>query len=387
MSLKRYSHEELLEICTNKVYEYIAEGNTLYLGDRPVEGFSGKSIPRLLMNKRLVRIKDLIDRLGEICDLMHQAKNDTENKMIEDTIRLIINEIWEEEDSCIKVQKVLYTKYGAHVHASRTCFEVPLNKHLNAFYDDLNINVAMYDDLSTLACNSIYTENLKGESTQKIKDIVEIINKDKRLAKELKKLVEETFKVNNIPHSNCRVDEWEKMNREERIAYAKENMLITHMTLVRADSLLSNSNINIFLVGEAEEPYCTLGDSSQTNLTKEFADFNKVTLAMTQKIKNNDLQQYIQTKIDMDKENLKVLAEYEVGEDLYKILATPEEDMLYIRYTCPSTGRVYYNRLNEENLKLSKYFKDEDYKSYILAWWNITHLDGNPLSERKPIRC
>ena len=77
--------------------------------------------------------------------------------------------------------------------------------------------------------------------------------------------------------------------------------------------------------------------------------------------------------------------------DRYSIhQAPPDEDGeidLYIRYICRSTGRVYYNRLNINNLKLSSFFEENDYDTYSKAWWNLNTLGENPDDERPVIRC
>ena len=45
-------------------------------------------------------------------------------------------------------------------------------------------------------------------------------------------------------------------------------------------------------------------------LGEEYADFNTLTLKKTMEIQNNDLRQFFQTKIDLDKENMKVSNSY-----------------------------------------------------------------------------
>ena len=85
------------------------------------------------------------------------------------------------------------------------------------------------------------------------------------------------------------------------------------------------------------------------------------------------MKQFIQSKLDLDKETcMEKLADKYVGNDNYQILKDTENPVdydsrswgwssqmsdLYIRYICPSTGRVYFNNLNLSNLKLSEYFK------------------------------
>ena len=59
---------------------------------------------------------------------------------------------------------------------------------------------------------------------------------------------------------------------------------------------------------------------------------------------------------------------------------------MFIRYVCPSTGRVYYNPINTEFLAYSEYFKEGDYNSYLEAWWNVCHVGANP-REGMMARC
>ena len=128
-------------------------------------------------------------------------------------------------------------------------------------------------------------------------------------------------------------------------------------------------------------------------LPKEFADFENLTLAKTMEIRNNDLQQRLQTKIDIDKENLKVLDEKVVRGDLYKILEAPKsfgngQFRYIIRYVCPSTGRVYFNALDERSLSESKFYNKNDViNSLIYAWWHVNNCGENPMDEEAVIRC
>ena len=123
--------------------------------------------------------------------------------------------------------------------------------------------------------------------------------------------------------------------------------------------------------------------SSITLLPSKFSDFKNLSLADLSEIRNNDLRQILQSKIDLDKENMIELACVNIRGDLYTILKSDTTNELYIRYVCRSTGRVYYNVLNVNNLALSLEFMGNDYESYARAWWNINTLgsstDGKPV--------
>ena len=89
----------------------------------------------------------------------------------------------------------------------------------------------------------------------------------------------------------------------------------------------------------------------------------------------------------MDKEPLKLLSSVDIRGNNYKIFKDTKNYTLnydkekiysyYIRYVCSSTGRVYYNELVPNYLRLSSYFDKNDYSSYAKAWWNITHIGAS----------
>jgi hypothetical protein len=122
-----------------------------------------------------------------------------------------------------------------------------------------------------------------------------------------------------------------------------------------------------------------------TLLPQEFSNFEELRLSDTSKIRNNDLKQFIQSKIDLDKENMTLLSSLIIRGDKYDIYRSDDEE-LFIRYVCRSTGRVYYNKLILENLALSSYFHRDDYDSYSKAWWNLNTLGGSPDGD-PVIRC
>jgi len=219
---------------------------------------------------------------------------------------------------------------------SRTIVRIPLDKKINSFYDDLTLEVVFYDDVCT----------------------------PKGKFKEYSKLT----------------------NTADRMTFIKNNTEITHMGLayIRNDVL----QCVIALQGKLNHKDPRVESGNVTLLDSKFADFENLTLedTLNSEIASNDLKQWLQTKIDLDKEGMIQLASTNIRGDIYQIYRSPFNDDLYIRYVCRSTGRIYYNRLNLINLKISDYFKEDDYESYSKAWWHLNTLGSNPEGE-PVIRC
>ena len=231
------------------------------------------------------------------------------------------------KNACMKYQKDLYER-TKRPNFCRSSIRIPLNKKINSFYDDLILEVLFYDDVCTP----------KGKITE----------------------------YNMLS------------SKAQRKDFLKANTQITNMGLVFLPQ--DNTKILIQLFGNINQ---------KTDLAEmfdsKFSDFENLTLADINLIENNDLKQFFQEKIDLDKENLTKLSSQIIRGDLYEIFKTSEDDF-YIRYICRSTGRVYYNLLNLVNLRISDFFKENDYDSYAKAWWNLNTLGENPEGE-DVIRC
>ena len=214
-----------------------------------------------------------------------------------------------------------------------------MDKKINSYYDDFTLEVVFYDDVCTL--NGKY-EEYKALKTEK-----------------------------------------------DRRKFIEDNTEITHMGLLylREERLISI----IALMGELNTTDPRVIESGVVLLPQIFSDFDKLTLKDTSSIDNNDLKQFIQSKIDLDKENMRELSSEVIRGDRYSIHQSQADKNgkidLYIRYTCRGTGRVYYNMLNLNNLKLSSYFKENDFDTYSKAWWDLNTLGGNPENEKPVIRC
>ena len=232
-------------------------------------------------------------------------------------------------NSNMEKQKEIYRRTGA-VDFSRTIIKIPLNKRINAFYDDIFAEVAFYDDVCTSEGKySIYKE-LESE--------------------------------------------------DEQYEFLLRNIEITNISLVYESNGRRIAMIDV--LGDLNWSDERL-PSNVTFLNEKFSDFENLTLKDTSSISNNDLKQWLQSKIDLDKENMTELSKTFIRGDYYSIHQPKDSDDLYIRYVCRSTGRVYYDLLSLRNLQISKYFEQGNYESYSKAWWNLTHLgskvEGNPI--------
>ncbi len=125
-------------------------------------------------------------------------------------------------------------------------------------------------------------------------------------------------------------------------------------------------------------------------LDTKFCDFKNLDLEDLEDITNNDLRQIISSKLDIDSKGLEIKADLTIKGDNYKILEKSVHDktLLFIRYICPSTGRIYYNELSLNNLSSNKFYEKSNYESYIKAWWSISTLGANPDDSKLTIvRC
>ena len=326
MELKRYSHEELIPLCKEIFYDYMVSTNQVFWFDSEFKGLEEDCpTPIHQEHKRFLNLLQQNNERQKVYEeALHSGELDEDcRNSLNTQLNYLIQEHNLIKNSCMKLQKETYHKTKS-VDYCRTCVRIPLNKLINSFYDDLTLEVVYYDDVSTL----------KGK-----------------------------------------YDEYEQLtSKEDRLEFFKKNTEVTHMGLA-----LIRGNRHVATIGllgklNSEDPRIQLAPFEL--LDHKFSDFANLTLDDTTEIKNNDLRQFLQSKIDMDKENLEKLSSQEIRGDLYEIYKKPNTDELFIRYICRSTSRVYYNPLIIENLKLSKEFKNNNYGSYARAWWNINTLGG-----------
>lgn len=340
MTLKRYTREELIPLVEEMAYEYLAQDTKTYFLDKAEK--ESTSVPRILYDNRIEIIREIEDRVVDYTQKRDLVDSPEDKAVFTECNEIISNEGNNLKNSSLRAQKELYGK-EKNIFNSRTYFEFPLNKKINSLYDDFNLLVLMYDDVSTV-------------------------------------------------NTGGKLEQFEALTtKEEKIKFLKENTEFTHISLASATRV--SAAISIY--GLLDETYSKEDSSNQEILTSKYCDFNTVTLKDTMKIKNNDLKQLIQSKLDIDKENLKVVDEKIVRGDLYKILELPKEtkesdkeqsSAYYIRYVCPSTGRVYFNEITERHLSNSKYFVKGDPASYIHSWWSINNL-GASVDGLELIRC
>jgi hypothetical protein len=330
MQLQRYTTQELQELCTNIFYDFLSSN---------VEGdIDGKTNAHLLHENYIDRINTFEKRTA----IFERELKKTTNRDASDSIREQLSYLHTAHGfllkSNISYQKELYKKTGS-TDFCRSVVSIPLDKKINSFYDDLTLQVVFYDDVTTL---------------------------------------------------NGKFDIYEKLqSKEEREEFLMQNTEITNMGL----ALISNPSNNLIsiiaLKGLLNTSDPRVQASGAIMLPSQFSDFNKVTLQMISNIdtNNNDFKQWLQSKIDLDKEDLIELSSTIIRGDVYKIYTNKFSTTFYIRYVCRSTGRVYYNELSLENLRISKYFNIKDYDTYSIAWWNLNTLGGDPYKEKPVIRC
>ena len=345
MTLERLTKEELRDKCIEIFYDFMPSNEDFY--DR------GKTIPctpkyPTPMDMLYKELKDSIAeneaRLKLFDEAIAEHSNDEEVvQVLTEQKQPLLEEKVHFNESCMAYMKELYKKTGI-VDYSRNIVRIPLDKKINSFYDDLVLEVLFYDDVATA----------KGH-----------------------------------------YDEYKKLKTfEERKEFIKKYTEVTHLGLVIMQRGTSEQIAITALLGELNFDNERVANSNLILLDDRFSDFNNLTLSETMSIQNNDVRQFFQTKIDLDKEEMKVLADLDVRGDNYKIMkpkGSKKDDwgneQLFIRYICPSTQRVYFNSINHRNLKYSDFYKEGNYKSYIESWWNICHLGADPRSTAEFTRC
>lgn len=332
MAIKRLSHEELIEKGKEIFYDYMSSSPTFFNLGRVENCPKNNPTPmHMLYQDHLETIKENEERQKMYEEALAEVKDDPECvEVLSKQLDLLKEEHDLLTNMSMKSQKENYAKNGGGIDYARSCVRIPLDKLINSYYDDFVLEVAFYDDIAV--------------SKGKFKDY--------------KKLT----------------------TTEERKQFIKDHTEITHLGL--AFFAGEEHKATVELLGSIDFNSEEARDLSITLLDSRYSDFDTLTLKDTMEIANNDLSQLFQSKIDLDKENMTVLADKTVGYDNYKILKPKDSDETYfIRYICPSTGRVYFNELNVNNLGLSEYFKASDYDSYIYSWWSINNLGANPFGK------
>lgn len=346
MTLKRLTLTELQNRCIEIFYEYMPKENE----DFNTDG-SSKFSPCLKdyptpMDMLWKETQDSIEENRARIELFEECiEENKDDKDVVQTLREQIKPLLEERkhflNSCMSYQKELYAKTKVTDY-SRNFITIPLDKKINSYYDDLCLEVVFYDDIG----------------------------------------------VNKGKYNDYKLLRTE----EERREFIKANTEVTHLGLSIPNKQGSSTMATVVFMGEPNYDSERVSESNIVILGSDFADFNNLTLADTMKIQNNDLRQLFQSKIDLDKEDMKLLADLNIRGDNYKLLKAKQhlknsdEPELFIRYVCPSTQRIYYNKINKTNLRYSDYYKESNYDSYLKAWWSITHM-GLEVEGENFIRC
>ncbi len=332
MALKRYNLNELVEKCEDLFYSYMVEGKTFYYPlptfseELPTECDKKYPNPAYILHNSYLITKKLNQERIENYGLQKQTLRDKSYlNLIKQQITYLQDENKILTNLNMELQKKIYKSSGKLKH-SRSSILFPLNKLINSLYDDMWLEVLFYDDVCT-----------------PMGKIAELLSLPKEKQKE----------------------------------FLRANTEVTHL------GLLLNYPSSPRVIGIKGESV-----DSSSSLPCKYADFKNLKLSDLDEILNNDLRQLLQSKIDLDKENLKFLAEEKIRGDIYQLYYRDNPrnyytSGFYIRYVCSSTARVYYNQLNLRNLSISTYFDGNNYNSYLKAWWNITHLgariEGNPV--------
>ena len=326
MSLERYPLKEIVQLCTNAFYHYMVYSDKSYNWFTEIN-----EIPTIEMHDRYMKaLKDSKEKYLELTSMEHL----TEDQSLADVIakqRKFHSHEYGLLKSLNMAKQIATDMTNADKVYSHSVVLLPLNKLINSYYDDLWLEVLFYDDVCTPA---------------------------------------------------GQFEKYMKLPVTEKEQFLRENTSITHMAFK-----FFKSDISIVIKGECNA-------DGRNVFPAEYGDFANLNLSMLNSLYNNDLRQKLQEKIDLDKENLTFLARLKIRGDVYELYCYNKLDVsryysgaqYYIRYVCCSTGRVYYNALNINNLSVSEYFDPRNYESYLMAWWNITHV-GAKIEGNAVISC
>lgn len=348
MSLERYTKEELIPKCEDIFLDFMSSTEDFYDEGNYLKCTDEYPTPMDMLYKELLNsIEENEARIKMFNEAIEENKNDSEVvKVMTEQLQPLLEEKEHFANSCMSYQKELYKKTKITDY-SRNLVRIPLDKKINSYYDDLILEVLFYDDIAV--AKGHYNE-YKALKTQ-----------------------------------------------EERRAFIAKYTEITHMGLVIMNKQSSQQIGLVQVKGMLDFGNERVSSSGILLLKDTFCDFKNLTLKQTMSIQNNDIRQLFQSKIDLDKENMEVLADIDLIGDNYKLLrsATLDDDedrndgkkgQLFIRYVCPSTQRVYYNPINKRYLANSEYFKEDKFDSYLEAWWSVCHLGADPHAD-KFARC
>lgn len=395
MALKGFPKDVLIEILNELAIKELATTKDRWECGTIVQ--SDTSLFRIGLKTRLSNLNKCWQKYNEYSDLLNGSSEElnVNPKGYECSIRILRKMITDFTRATRSYQKEIYSKEH-NIYNSHSIIEFPLDKRpeLNALYDDFSVTLLFFDDISTLGCNKGALLESIGNDAQRLKDFIDTFVSDEDLkgkllnarnGSERKAIWIEQFGPD-------RVDYFESLETtQDKIDYVRENVEFDHCIL--GGTLNPNWAIGVY--GELEKSLSAFSSSaSQQALPSEYCDFTTLTLADTLKIKNQDLMQIIQSKIDIDRENLEVVDEKNIGGDDYRLVRidpkmlqnSDKRNEYLIRFECPSTGRPYHIDIDENMLGSSKYYERGNTKTYIDAWWHITHGGMDPKKAEYVIR-
>jgi len=260
------------------------------------------------------------------------------------------------------------------------CFD--LNKLINPLYDNNFLKLVL----------SVDSETIKELNTTK--DISVLANKSNidLCAFRFREFVTYIFgtELDITCPENASLDEIKKYKNQKYLGKSLEESIHLYISLAceqeRKDygALLYENLLN-----DGSEP--DLDYHEFDFYLEKYSDYSTLSLKDVEElnITNNDTLQHITSKINMANEALTVICTLSFGsegrQDTYT-LYNHGTGKKYIKYICPSTGRVYYDEVIESNLNFSKLYKKGDNTSIIKAWWSILHLGADP-DKANVIRC
>ena len=384
MALRGFKREVLIEILNGLGIKYLATSKDRWELTQIVE--SDTSIFRIGLNARLANIAMYFDRLKTFEGHVKEAKEkgDERSEAAYSTSIKILKKLLKDDIMADKEYMTNLYEREHNIYNSRSFIEFPLDKlqGLNALYDDFSVTFLFTDNISTVGVNRGALLKSFGNDMDKVAYFCNLVlADDKEFAEKLMsaKSGEERSKLWQDKFGQDMVDKFEAIEDiAERERFVADNIEFTNCLLGGAQ----NPNWAINVYGEIDKTLSKFEEGKQQVLPESYSDFERTTLEDTLKIKNRDLMQIMQSKIDIDRENLEVVDEKNIGGDDYKMVKLPKpingRTKYLIRFVCPSTQRVYHVDVETNSLGTSKYYKNGEPLTYIDAWWQITHGGMDP---------
>lgn len=320
-----FNRQQLIEMSKQEIYKWLATSHQLVLRDKIMKEDESKLCMRLLREQR----EELLYYTRKL-QLMFSEQLLSLSGMVklayEEAINIVKSEELNQIKSNIQSQKELYKK-EENIFNSRIAIDIPLNRKWNDLYDDMSITCLFYDGISAF-------------------------------------------------NTDGKLEQYESIiDNKERMEFVKNNIEITHIAI----QATTNDDVFCELLGDT----VYIPETQQTvAYPGELLDFNNLTLQDTMSISNQDVRQFIQSKMNLDKEPLKIIDEQDIRGSVYTLKKHIETNREYVRFECPSTKRVYYAEIDRHNFENSKYYDKNDITTVLRAWWSLTHLNANPLSKR-----